>query len=292
MKEGRHARRSGPPSTFPQVERASARQPRRLRRTDRHHGSRRRRHRQPALCFALHTLFTDVADRAWGPLRIPLPDLTSVRPTAFAITAAALFMLFSCGGESCTSSASVPHPGWPTGSGEAGGCVDRDPGLGRKVLRLHQHHLHRRHQRRCSPRPVSALRRCRRSGTPSLTADRWAVSVRAVYPHYSSRRDRPCAPGLWSTPACRHRRPFDCLPLAGVDRMGPGGSHFRFPASHQRPKFGVNRLYSHLRRLRLDRGLLRLCRSERCEPTPLAMALNSRAADSVRWPKVLNPHAH
>ncbi|WP_246530624.1 chromate efflux transporter [Streptomyces bathyalis] len=46
------------------------------------------------LYFALHTLFADVDAGTWGPLHIQFPDLTTIRPTALAITAAALLMIF------------------------------------------------------------------------------------------------------------------------------------------------------------------------------------------------------
>ncbi|KDN73092.1 hypothetical protein DF19_06050 [Streptomyces olindensis] len=47
-----------------------------------------------AVYFALHTLFTKVDDRTWGPLHLQLPDLSTVRPTTLAITLAALVMIF------------------------------------------------------------------------------------------------------------------------------------------------------------------------------------------------------
>ncbi|WP_330308443.1 MULTISPECIES: chromate efflux transporter [unclassified Streptomyces] len=47
-----------------------------------------------ALYFALHTLFTAVHDASWGPLHLQLPDLATVRPTALAITLAALVVIF------------------------------------------------------------------------------------------------------------------------------------------------------------------------------------------------------
>jgi hypothetical protein len=39
-------------------------------------------------------LFAIVDDRTWGPLHLQLPDLSTVRPTALAITCAALVMVF------------------------------------------------------------------------------------------------------------------------------------------------------------------------------------------------------
>ncbi|CAM5725764.1 chromate efflux transporter [Streptomyces coeruleorubidus] len=47
-----------------------------------------------AVYFALHTWFAKVDDRTWGPLHLQLPDLSTVRPTALAITCAALVMVF------------------------------------------------------------------------------------------------------------------------------------------------------------------------------------------------------
>jgi chromate transporter len=47
-----------------------------------------------ALYFALHTLFTTVDDNSWGPVHLQLPHLDTIRPTALAITAAALLMIF------------------------------------------------------------------------------------------------------------------------------------------------------------------------------------------------------
>jgi chromate transporter len=47
-----------------------------------------------ALYFALHTLFATVDDAVWGPVHLQLPDLTTVRPTALAITLVALALIF------------------------------------------------------------------------------------------------------------------------------------------------------------------------------------------------------
>jgi chromate transporter len=47
-----------------------------------------------ALYFALHTLFTTTNPHDWGPVHLQFPDLTTPRPLAFAITAAALVMIF------------------------------------------------------------------------------------------------------------------------------------------------------------------------------------------------------
>ncbi len=47
-----------------------------------------------ALYFALHTLFTTTRLATWGPLAVQLPDPTTWRPLAVAITAAALLMIF------------------------------------------------------------------------------------------------------------------------------------------------------------------------------------------------------
>jgi chromate transporter len=47
-----------------------------------------------ALYFAVHTLFAASRPRRWGPLRLELPALTSLRPASLAIAAAALAMIF------------------------------------------------------------------------------------------------------------------------------------------------------------------------------------------------------
>jgi len=47
-----------------------------------------------ALYFTLHTLFADTNRTGWGPVRIELPDLASLRPVALIITLAALVMTF------------------------------------------------------------------------------------------------------------------------------------------------------------------------------------------------------
>ncbi|NWF24692.1 chromate efflux transporter [Streptomyces sp. PKU-EA00015] len=47
-----------------------------------------------ALYFAEHALFTDVDEKSFGPLRIALPDLTTLRPAALAITVIAALLIF------------------------------------------------------------------------------------------------------------------------------------------------------------------------------------------------------
>lgn len=47
-----------------------------------------------AVYFALHTLFETSSERTWGPLRIDLPALSSVRPVSLVIAVAALLMVF------------------------------------------------------------------------------------------------------------------------------------------------------------------------------------------------------
>jgi chromate transporter len=47
-----------------------------------------------ALYFAVHTLFATTHLRRWGPLRLEVPELSSVRPTALAIMVTALVMIF------------------------------------------------------------------------------------------------------------------------------------------------------------------------------------------------------
>jgi chromate transporter len=47
-----------------------------------------------AVYFALHTLFARTTEAQWGPLRLVLPELNSLRPLAVAITAAAAVMIF------------------------------------------------------------------------------------------------------------------------------------------------------------------------------------------------------
>ncbi|MCY0954876.1 chromate efflux transporter [Streptomyces sp. H27-S2] len=46
------------------------------------------------LYFAFHTLFKEVDETGSGPLHLLVPDLASIRPSALAITAAALLMIF------------------------------------------------------------------------------------------------------------------------------------------------------------------------------------------------------
>jgi len=47
-----------------------------------------------ALYFAVHTLFATSRPWRWGPLRLELPELSSLRPTALAITVVALVLIF------------------------------------------------------------------------------------------------------------------------------------------------------------------------------------------------------
>ncbi|MBA3797806.1 MAG: chromate efflux transporter [Geodermatophilaceae bacterium] len=47
-----------------------------------------------ALYFALHTMFGAVSTGDWGPVSVDIPDLTSLRPVAVAITLAAALMIF------------------------------------------------------------------------------------------------------------------------------------------------------------------------------------------------------
>ena len=47
-----------------------------------------------AVYFALHTLFTETARTAWGPLDVELPDLATLRPTSLLIALAAGVMIF------------------------------------------------------------------------------------------------------------------------------------------------------------------------------------------------------
>jgi chromate transporter len=47
-----------------------------------------------ALYFAVHTLFATTHPWRWGPLRLELPELTSLRPVPLLITAAALVLIF------------------------------------------------------------------------------------------------------------------------------------------------------------------------------------------------------
>ncbi|WP_438699370.1 chromate transporter [Streptomyces antarcticus] len=46
------------------------------------------------LYFVFHTLFKEVDETGSGPLHLLVPDLASIRPSALAITAAALLMIF------------------------------------------------------------------------------------------------------------------------------------------------------------------------------------------------------
>jgi len=47
-----------------------------------------------ALYFAVHTLFADVDDQRWGPLRLLVPDLATVSPRAVAIALLGFVLLF------------------------------------------------------------------------------------------------------------------------------------------------------------------------------------------------------
>jgi chromate transporter len=47
-----------------------------------------------ALFFALHTLFHEVDRESWGPVRLDVPDLTTLRPVAVVIAAVAAGLLF------------------------------------------------------------------------------------------------------------------------------------------------------------------------------------------------------
>jgi chromate transporter len=47
-----------------------------------------------AVYFAVHTLFATSRPWRWGPLRVELPELSSLRPVPLAITTAALVMIF------------------------------------------------------------------------------------------------------------------------------------------------------------------------------------------------------
>jgi chromate transporter len=47
-----------------------------------------------ALYFAVHTLFATTHPRRWGPIRLEVPEPSSLRPVPLVITAAALVMIF------------------------------------------------------------------------------------------------------------------------------------------------------------------------------------------------------
>jgi chromate transporter len=47
-----------------------------------------------ALYFALHTLFGTTTERSWGPVRLEVPDLATIRPVPLALTFAAAVMVF------------------------------------------------------------------------------------------------------------------------------------------------------------------------------------------------------
>ena len=47
-----------------------------------------------AIFFAIHTLFADVDTRTWGPVRLPVPEPSSLRPLSLAIALLAAVLLF------------------------------------------------------------------------------------------------------------------------------------------------------------------------------------------------------
>jgi chromate transporter len=47
-----------------------------------------------AVYFAMHTLFTDTDQASWGPVTLEVPDFSSLRPVAIAITVVAAVLLF------------------------------------------------------------------------------------------------------------------------------------------------------------------------------------------------------
>ena len=47
-----------------------------------------------AVYFAVHTLFSEATDRRWGPVRVELPDLSTVSPRAVAVAGLAFLLLF------------------------------------------------------------------------------------------------------------------------------------------------------------------------------------------------------
>ncbi len=47
-----------------------------------------------AIFFAVHTLFRDVDAFAWGPVRLQLPDLSTLKPVSLAIALVAAYLLF------------------------------------------------------------------------------------------------------------------------------------------------------------------------------------------------------
>jgi len=49
-----------------------------------------------AVFFAIHTLFAGTAHLEWGPISVNLPDLSTLRPDALAITLVAGLLLFRC----------------------------------------------------------------------------------------------------------------------------------------------------------------------------------------------------
>ncbi|MGA8847091.1 MAG: chromate efflux transporter [Nocardioides sp.] len=47
-----------------------------------------------ALFFAVHTLFSEVTSRSWGPVHLEVPDLTTLEPLSLAIALIAAYLLF------------------------------------------------------------------------------------------------------------------------------------------------------------------------------------------------------
>lgn len=50
-----------------------------------------------AVYFAVHTLFSEAANRRWGPLRFEVPDVSTLSPRALAVAALAFILLFPTG---------------------------------------------------------------------------------------------------------------------------------------------------------------------------------------------------
>jgi chromate transporter len=47
-----------------------------------------------AIFFAIHTLFADVATRTWGPVHLPVPEPSSLKPLSLAVALLAALLLF------------------------------------------------------------------------------------------------------------------------------------------------------------------------------------------------------
>ena len=47
-----------------------------------------------ALCFALHTIFSDTTTAAWGPFELQVPEPGTLRTTSLAIAVVAAVMVF------------------------------------------------------------------------------------------------------------------------------------------------------------------------------------------------------